>query len=335
MKSISLGVLFLCLGHLIACSQQTPFNQRVEKIGLKFVTDVPLTGGSTRFDYQSIDESHRRLYIAHMGSDLITVFDIDSEKTIKDIPGTPNVHGVIAVPELQRVFATATGKNEVAVIDENSLEIIANVGVGKYPDGLAYAPTQKRVFVSDEHGETVSVIDALNNKLLKKIEIGGEVGNTHYDSVSGMIYSADQSNNQLVAIDPQQMKITRRYDLPDCRGAHGFYIDEQTHYALITGEDNSAFVALDLTSGKIIARDKVGRDPDVLAFDNQKHLLFVSCESGTVSVFKVERDNIIKTGEVFFYSGAHTVSIDQKTHLIFFPLENVDGKSVLRVMRIL
>lgn len=335
MKGISLSALFLCLGHLIACSQQTTFKQRAEKLGLEFVADAPLAGGPTRFDYQCINASNRRLYIAHMGSDMITVFDIDSKKVIKDIPGIPNVHGVIAVPELRRVFATATGKNEVAVIDENSLQIIAHVTVGNYPDGLAYAPAQKRVFISDEHGETVSVIDAINNKLLKQIEIGGEVGNTHYDSISGMIYSADQSNNQLVAIDPLQMKITQRFDLPACQGPHGFYIDEQTHCALITGEDNSSFVVLDLTSKKIIANDKVGRGPDVLAFDNQKHRLFVSSESGTVSVFSIERGDIRKTGETFFYAGAHSVSIDQKTHLIFFPLQNVDGKSVLRVMRIL
>ena len=138
-----------------------------------------------------------------------------------------------------------------------------------------------------------------------------------------------------MAIDPQQLKITQRYNLPTCQCAHGFYIDEQTHYALITGEDNSSLVVLDLTSGKIIAKDKVGRDPDVLAFDKQKHLLFVSSEIGTVSVFKVEQNKISKNGETFFYSGAHTVSIDQKTHLLFFPLPNVDGKPVLRLMRIL
>jgi len=335
MRGTTLSTLFLCLSFMTACSQGLTFEQRAEKLGLEFVTDVPLTGGATRFDYQSINVSNRRLYMAHMGSDMITVFEIDSGKVIKDILEMPNVHGVIAVPELQRAYVSVTGKDEVAVIDENSLQIIANVAVGDYPDGLAYAPNQKRVFISDEHGKTVSVIDATNNKLLKKIEIGGEVGNTHYDSISELIYSADQSHNQLVAIDPQQLKVIRRYDLPTCRGAHGFYIDEQTHYALITGEQNASFVALDLTSGEIVATNKVGRSPDVLAFDKQKHLLFVSSESGTVSVFKVEKGNVRKTGETFFYSGAHTVSIDQKTHLIFFPLENMDGEPVLRVMHIL
>jgi len=335
MKSMVLGFLFVCLAGLTACSQQLSFEQRAEKLGLKFVADVPLPGGTSRFDYQSINETNRRLYLAHMGSDRVTVFGLDSQKVIKAIPGTPNVHGVIAVPGLQRVYASATGNNEVAVIDEQSLQVVARVGVGRYPDGLAYAPAQKRVFVSDEAGETVSVIDTRTNQLLKKIALGGEVGNTHYDSISGLIYSADQSNNQLVAIDPERMVVIRRYDLPTCRGAHGFYIDEQTHYALITGEDNASFVALDLNSGKIIAEDKVGRSPDVLAFDQQKQLLFIASESGTVSVFKVQKGKVRKTGESFFYSGAHSVSTDQKTHLIFFPLKNVNGQPVLRIMHIL
>ena len=335
MKKTILFTMFLSFSLLSACSQQLPFLQRAKKLGLEYVKDVPLSGGTTRFDYQSIDERNRRLYIAHMGSDMVTVVNIDSLKVIKNIYNLPNVHGVLAVPRQQRIYASATGKNEVAVIDENLLQIIATVQVGDYPDGLAFARLQKLVFVSDEHGKTVSVIDAKLNKLIKKIVVGGEVGNTHYDSISGLIYSADQTHNQLVTIDPQKIKIIKRTNLPSCRGAHGFYIDEQTHYALITGEDNASFVALDLNTGKIIAKNKVGNYPDVLAFDKQKQLLFVSSESGVVSVFKVRKNNIKKIAESFFYSGAHTVSIDQKNHLIFFPLKNVKGKPVLRVMRIL
>jgi YVTN family beta-propeller protein len=335
MKTFILSTLLILSSLLPACSQQLPFAERAKKLGLELVADVPLPGGANRFDYQDVNPVNRRLYMAHMGSDKVIVYDIDAGKVIRDIAGTPNVHGVIAVPELHRVFASATGKDEVAVIDENTLEVIARVPVGDYPDGLAYAPVQKRVFVSDEHGGTVSVIDAVKNVPVKQIRIGGEVGNTHYDALSGLIYSADQTHNQLVAIDPDQAEIVRRYDLPKCRGAHGFYIDEQTHYALITGEDNASFVVLDLSSGKIIAEDTVGDDPDVLAFDPQNHLLFVSSESGNITVFKVERDNIKKTGQEFFYSNAHTISVDPITHRVFFPLQNVDGKPVLRIMHIL
>jgi hypothetical protein len=46
---------------------------------LTLLTEVPLTGGTTRFDYQSFDSSTGRLYIAHLGSDLMTVFDVNKQ----------------------------------------------------------------------------------------------------------------------------------------------------------------------------------------------------------------------------------------------------------------
>ena len=79
---------------------------------LRVLADVPLTGGSTRFDYQSLDSSSGRLYIAHLGSDLMTVFDINKQTVVGDVKDLKRVHGVLAVPALHRIYASATGTNE-------------------------------------------------------------------------------------------------------------------------------------------------------------------------------------------------------------------------------
>src|ERR1044072_6715646 len=65
---------------------------------LRVLADGPLTGGTTRFDYQSLDSSSGRLYIAHLGSDLMTVFDINKQAVIGDVKDLKRVHGVLAVP---------------------------------------------------------------------------------------------------------------------------------------------------------------------------------------------------------------------------------------------
>ena len=38
----------------------------------------------------------------------------------RTISNLNEVHGVLVVPELQRVFATATGNNQLVTIDENT-----------------------------------------------------------------------------------------------------------------------------------------------------------------------------------------------------------------------
>jgi hypothetical protein len=78
---------------------------------LHVLTDVPLTGGTTRFDYQSLDSGSNRLYIAHLGSDLMTVFDVNKQTVVTDVKDLKRVHGVLAVPALHRVYASATGAN--------------------------------------------------------------------------------------------------------------------------------------------------------------------------------------------------------------------------------
>src|SRR5690349_11431288 len=168
----------LLVGLVTGCSlgakaaQPSPF---------QVIRDVPLSGGTSRFDYQSLDQQAHRLYIAHLGSGLVTVFDTETGSVIGDVANVPGVHGVLAVPELGRVFASATDANQVAVIDPASLSVVATVPGGDYPDGLAYAPDVNKLYVSDEHGKTDTVIDVRTNQVVATIPLGGEAGNTQYD----------------------------------------------------------------------------------------------------------------------------------------------------------
>jgi len=316
---------------VIFCEMVFTANAQVSTC-LTLIKDFPLPGTATRFDYQAIDEGRSLLFIAHLGDNSVAIFNMKSSTLVKTIGNIPKPHGILVVPKLKKVYVSGTGSNEIYVLDENSLDIIKKIPAGTYPDGLDYDPKTNRIFVSDEHGKTVTVFDALDNKVLSTIEMGGEVGNTHYDPVSGLIYSAVHNSNVLVEIDPVAMKIVSRYKLPGCQQPHGFFIEPDTHYAFVTGEGNASYVVFDLTKKLIIGSGKVGVDPDVLAFDNVAKLLFVSSESGVVSVFKVTKAAVTKICEGLLAPRAHTVAVDPSTHRVYFPLENVNGGPVLRVM---
>ncbi len=92
-----------------------------------------------------------------------------------------------------------------------------------------------------------------------------------------------------------------------------------------------ARAVLDLTSMKVLATYPVGEDPDVLAFDPGLKILYVSAESGHVTVFREQGKRLAIEGEIFM-PYAHTVSVDPDTHLVPFPLQDIDGHPVLRIM---
>src|ERR1700758_2218586 len=169
---------FALLTPLLSLSTSASGSDASEHSPLRKVADIHLPGSAVRFDYQSLDTSHGRLYIAHMNANQLVVFDVKKREVVANLDGFPKVHGVWAIPELGRVYASTTGDHNVTVVDMASLRMVAKVGPVKYPDGLAYAPDPKRVFVSDEHGDADAVIDAGTNSLVATVPLGGGAGNT-------------------------------------------------------------------------------------------------------------------------------------------------------------
>jgi len=306
-------------------------NPASASLPLRVLTDVPLTGGTARFDYQSLDSSSGRLYIAHLGSDLMTVFDVNKQTIIGDVKDLKRVHGVLAVPALHRIYASATGTNELAVIDDQSLSILARVPAGDYPDGVAYATKTNKIYVSDLHGKTDTVIDAKTNQRVTTIALGGGAGNSQYDSGADRIFVTVDGREELAEIDPNKDQVVARYPLTGCKGSHGLLIDSERHLAFAACEDNSKLVVFDFETKKSTATLSVGADPDVLAFDPSLHRLYVSAESGIISIFDERDRGLQKVGEGMFAPNAHSVAVDPNTHRVYFPLRDINGKPVLRI----
>src|SRR5258708_2445762 len=181
---------------------------------LQLVADVPLGGHSTRLDYASLDAGRHLLFIAHLGDSEVIVFDTEARRVVKRIEYVSQVHGVLAIPELGRVYASATGTNEAVAIDETTFQIIARMPGGTYPDGLAYSPEARKVYVSDEHGGADTVLDVATNTRVATVQVGGVIGNTQYDEFTHHMFFSAQSANQLVEADPNTHPILHPIPLP-------------------------------------------------------------------------------------------------------------------------
>jgi DNA-binding beta-propeller fold protein YncE len=329
-KRLTLGFLILAMG-LAAARSGNAASENTKPAPLKTVADSPMPGPAVRFDYQSLDSSQGRLYIAHMNADQLVVFDTKKREVVANLDGFSRVHGVWAIPELGRVYASATGEHKVAAVDMKTLRTLAKVGTINYPDGIAYAPGSQRIFVSDEHGNVDAVIDTRMNSLVASIPLGGGAGNTVYDSGSGHILVAVHEKNEVVVIDPSTLRIIGRYPMTGVESPHGIALDQSGRLAFVVGEENHMLAVVDLNTMKVLATHPVGEDPDVLAFDPGLKRLYVSAESGNVFVFREDGKILVHEGNIAI-PHAHTVCVDPNTHPVCFPLENIDGHPLLRIM---
>lgn len=295
--------------------------------------DLPLPGKANRFDYASVDAQRRLLFLAHLGSGMVTVIDLRTTHVVANIADIPSVHGVLAVPELAEVFATATGRNRLDVISEQTYRRVAQAPAGTYPDGMAYVPDTLKLFISDESGRTETVIDTRTDRRIATIPMGGQVGNSQYDPSAHRVLVDVQTLDQIAAIDPRTNKVVARYPLPQtCSDDHSLLIDSAADVAFVACDGNARLLLVDLTDMHVLSIHEVGREPDVLAFDRGLHRLYVASESGVVTVFELEGKKLRLLGRKLLAHEAHSVAVDPATHLVYFPLQNVHGRGVLRVM---
>jgi hypothetical protein len=299
--------------------------------GLRAVADISLPGRPVRFDYQTQDPRTGRLYISHMNDAHVLVFDTRTRQVVGSISGTPGVTGVWVVGELKKLYASVTGRHYVAVIEVDSLTVRATPGPIGFPDGIAYAPEAKRVFVSDESGGGELVIDGVTDRVVSRIPIGGEAGNTKYDAGSGCILVAVQTMNQIVAIDPMSAKVVGRYAPKGADHPHGMYVDAPNRLLFVANQGNATLEVLDLKSMQVVSVVKVGEDPDVLAFDPAWERLYVGTEADGLWIYRVQERRLVPEGALDL-PHAHTVSVDTSTHLVYLPLQNVEGRPILRLL---
>jgi DNA-binding beta-propeller fold protein YncE len=175
------------------------------------------------------------------------------------------------------------------------------------------------------------VIDARTLQRIAEIPLGGAAGDIEYDASSHRILAVVATLNQLVSIDPVNDTIIARHELPGCQSGQDLVLDELQRLAFVDCADNATLLMVDLLSMRVITTQPVGKNPDLMALDSGWHSLYVASESGMVSVFDEHARTLRKVNEGSVAPGAHTIAVDQATHYLYLPLQNVGGRPILRI----
>jgi DNA-binding beta-propeller fold protein YncE len=346
------AILLLGACNDVPAAEESSSRPPLERL-FRLVTDVPLGPSMSRIDYQSLDPTTGRLFIAGMGAGTLIVFDSRSRDAASRREGFPKATGVLAVPERGKLYVSvpgggvraalsvalgwvglSSGAGRLAILDLASLREIARVPAGVFPDGIAYDPTEDKIFVSDEIGGALTAIDARADRTLTRIALGGEAGNVRYDPTSRRIYVPVQSRDELAAIDPKTDRVVARFPLPGGQHPHGLIIAPGAAIGYVACDADDVLLTVDLQVGAVLASTPLGRDPDVLALDPAMQRLYVAAESGLLASFDISDPRLPRSlGTVYAGPHAHSVAVDAQSHALFLPLAELEGRAVMRILQ--
>ena len=161
MRTAAALLLTVLLGAAVAAA---------EPQGYRLLKTVPVPGDGG-WDYLTVDEAGRRVYISH--SSQVDVLDADTYELKGTIPDTNGVHGIAVAADVGRGFTSNGRANTVTIFDLKTLKSVGEVKTGRNPDAIIYDPSSKRVFAFNGGSGSATVIDAAEGKEAGTIELGG------------------------------------------------------------------------------------------------------------------------------------------------------------------
>jgi DNA-binding beta-propeller fold protein YncE len=326
------SLLFLCA--LVTMAGASKLSSPANGPTLKKVTEFDLPGPpGKRFDYLTIDADDHFLISAHLAADQTYVIDLATNKVVVTITDTPGVEGVEYVAELKKFYTSNAHDNTIGVVDLKQMKVVKKLKTGAKPDGSAYAAPFHKLYVSDERGKSEAIVDVNKDEIIKTLHFDSETGMPQYDPVARKLYVNLQDQNIFAIIDPATDQVIGRYPVGKCEGNHGMALDPEHHRAFLSCEGNELMTVFDLDKHAAIAFLKMPGGPDVIKFDPGLGRIYVACYSGAIAVFhQDDPDNYRKLEDFRVQHAVHTVAVDLKTHRLYTPEQEEDGKPVARMV---
>lgn len=284
--------------------------------------------GQGSWDYLTVDEGARRLYVSH--GTQVEVIDVDSGSVVGSILKTPGVHGIAVAPKLGRGFVSNGQSSTVTIFDLKTLKPLADVPTGQKPDAIIYDPATSRVFAFNGGSNSVSAIDAASGKVSGTIDLGGSPEYAVADG-NGFVYNNLEDESLVLKIDSRNLTVEQRWPTAPCASPSSMAMD-RANRRLFIGCRSKVMAVMNADSGKVIATLPIGDHVDATAFDPETKLVFNSNGEGTITVIREEspdKYSVVETAKTL--PRAKTMALDPKTHRLFLSTTEAGQFEVLVV----
>src|ERR1700688_4527907 len=281
--------------------------------GYSVVKKIPIPGQGS-WDYLSVDEGARRLYVSH--GTQVEVIDVDSGNIVGSIPNTLGVHGIAIAAELGRGFVSNGKSSTVTIFNLKTLKPIADVPTGQKPDAIIFDPATSRVFAFNGGSNSATAIDAATGKVAGTVDLGGGPEFAAADG-KGAVYDNLEDESLVLKIDSRKLAVEQRWPTAPCASPSSMAMD-RANRRLFLGCRSKVMAVMNADTGKVITALPIGDHVDATTFDPDTKLVFNSNGEGTITVIRQDgpdKYSVVET--VKTAPRAKTMAVDRRTHRLF------------------
>jgi YVTN family beta-propeller protein len=227
-------------GHLIVTTE-----------GSKHVLVVHVPSGETMQGWHTGQEvahmvattpDFRLAFVPNIGSDNVTVIDLEGDSVIRHIPTGKGAEGIAMSPDGREVWITNRSDDNISIINTETLEVVATLVCPAFPIRATFSPDGEQVLVSNARSGDVAVFNARGRSLIGRVSLQA-AGVLEKD---GERYFADRFEGSSIPI--------------------GLAVSPDGHYAYVANTNADVVSEIDLKTLEVTRHFKTGTQPDGIAF---------------------------------------------------------------------
>ena len=283
--------------------------------GMK-VIDRLAPGGSDGWDYASIDEAARKLYISRGAS--IMSLDADTGKPTLGLAITNRSQQIVPINGGAEQLVTNSGDATVTIISAATGKTRVTTHVSAGPDAALLEPTSGLVAVVGNRSGNIDLVDPKSGAARGTIYVGGTLEYAAADG-KGKVFVNVEDKGEIAAINIKTRKVIGRFKMAGCEEPTGLaYLPPNN--LLLAACGNGVAVLVSPVTGDVIQRLTVGNGSDAVFYDSVRRLAFIpSGDSGTLTVISVKGRTAVILETIKTAKGARLGMVDTKTGKVYLP----------------
>jgi DNA-binding beta-propeller fold protein YncE len=271
---------------------------------LQLEARIPLGDVRGRIDHMAADLKRRRLIVAELGNDTVSVVDLIKRSVIQRIAGLKEPQGVGYEPSSDTLFVANARDGSVKFFEGDAYKAAGGIELGDDADNIRIDAAAKRVIIGYGEGG-LAVLDAAGRNRVENVRLKAHPESFQLDPSGGRIFVNLPDARAVAVVDGKSGKQLATWPM-DKGGNFAMAVDRDRNQVLVVFRKPPELAVFSMTDGKrIVAVDTCG-DVDDLFVDQKRNRVYVSCGAGFVDVFAIDGTAYRRLSRIPTAPGART-----------------------------
>jgi len=266
---------------------------------------IPLGQVRGRIDHLAIDLARKRLFVAELGNNSVSVVDLAGRKVSKRLSGLKEPQGVGYVPETDTLYIANAGDGSVRFFQGEGLPPSGRIELGEDADNIRVDSATGRVYIGFGNG-AIAILDTVSRRKIGEIKLKAHPESFQLDPAGTKIWVNVPEGGQVAVLDRAAGKQVGTWPLKEARSNFPMAIDHDNRQVVIVARQPSRIIAFNEENGTIAAQSDTCADADDVFVDSRRKRVYVSCGEGFVDVFEKQPSAFQRLDRVRTVSGART-----------------------------